>query len=74
MWLAGGGVKRGFEYGRTDDFGWNVVEGSVHIRNLNATILHLLGLDHDRLTFPYQGLNQRLTGVEQAKVVGKILA
>lgn len=74
MWLAGGGVKRGFEYGRTDDFGWNVVEGSVHIRNLNATILHLLGLDHDRLTFPYQGLNQRLTGVEQAKVVSKILA
>jgi hypothetical protein len=74
MWLAGGGVKRGFEYGRTDDFGWNIVEGGVHIRDLNATILHLLGLDHERLTFPYQGLNQRLTGVEPAKVVNKILA
>ena len=74
MWLAGGGVKRGFEYGRTDDFGWNVIEGGVHIRDLNATILHLLGLDHERLTFPYQGLDQRLTGVEPAKVVNKILA
>jgi uncharacterized protein (DUF1501 family) len=73
-WLAGGGVKPGFEYGRTDDFGWNVAEGGVHIRDLNATILHLLGIDHERLTFPHQGLNQRLTGVEPAKVVAKILA
>jgi len=74
MWLAGGGVKPGFEHGRTDDFGWNVVEGGVHIRDLNATILHLLGLDHERLTFPYQGLEQRLTGVEPARVVRDIIA
>ena len=72
-WLAGGGVKPGFDYGRTDDFGWNVEEEGVHIRDLNATILHLLGLDHERLSFPHQGLEQRLTGVEPAKVVRSVL-
>ena len=71
--MAGGGVKAGFEHGRTDEYGWNVVDGGVHIRDLNATILHLLGLDHDRLVYPYQGLDQRLTGVEPARVVGEIL-
>jgi len=74
MWLAGGGIKRGYEHGSTDDFGWNIQEGPVHIRDLNATILHVLGLDHERLTFPYQGLDQRLTGVEPAKPVRDILA
>ena len=75
VWMAGGGVKAGFEYGRTDDYGWNVVEGGVHIRDLNATILHLLGMDHERLVYPYQGLDQRLTGViEPADVVREILA
>lgn len=73
VWLAGGGVKRGYEHGKTDDYGWNVEEGGVHIRDLNATILHLLGLDHERLTFPYQGLDQRLTGVETAHVIRNIL-
>jgi uncharacterized protein (DUF1501 family) len=73
-WLAGGGVKAGFEHGTTDEYGWNVLDGGVHIRDLNATILHLLGLDHERLTFPHQGLDQRLTGVEPAKVVRQILA
>jgi hypothetical protein len=73
-WLAGGGVKRGFEYGKTDDFCYNVAEGSVHIRDLNATILHQLGIDHERLTFRHQGLDQRLTGVEPARVVKEILS
>ena len=72
-WLAGGGVQPGMEYGSTDDFGWNVASGGMHVRDLNATILHLLGLDHERLTFPHQGLNQRLTGVEPAKVARAIL-
>ncbi len=74
MWMAGGGVKPGFEHGRTDDHCWNVVEGGVHIRDLNATILHLLGIDHETMTYPFQGLDQRLTGVEKAHVVTPILA
>lgn len=72
-WLAGGGVKSGFEYGESDDFCYNVARNGVHVRDLNATILHLLGIDHERLTFPYQGLDQRLTGVEPASVVTDIL-
>jgi len=75
MWLAGGGVRAGFEHGVTDEYCYNVVGGGVHIRDLNATILHLLGMDHARLTFRHQGLDQRLTGVEEeARVVGEILA
>jgi len=74
VWMAGGGVKRGFEYGLTDDFCYNIAENPVHIRDLNATVLHLLGIDHERFTFRYQGLDQRLTGVEHAKVVHDILA
>ncbi len=73
-WLAGGGVKPGVEYGVTDDFSYNIVENPVHIRDLNATILHCLGIDHRRLTFRYQGLDQRLTGAEEARVVNEILA
>ena len=73
IWMAGGGVKPGFEYGTTDDYGWNIVDGGVHIRDLNATILHLLGFDHEKLTYPFQGLDQRLTGVEPARVVNEIL-
>lgn len=72
-WLAGGGIKPGFEYGATDDFSYNITENPVHIRDLNATILHCLGIDHKRLTFKYQGLDQRLTGAEEAKVVKEIL-
>ncbi|MDA7664428.1 DUF1501 domain-containing protein, partial [Akkermansiaceae bacterium] len=63
MWMAGAGVKRGFEYGKTDDHSYNIVENPVHIRDMNATILHQLGIDHNKLTFKYQGLDQRLTGV-----------
>ncbi len=73
MWLAGGGVKRGFSYGRTDDFGFNAVENPVHVHDLNATVLHLLGLDHERLTFKYQGREFRLTDVH-GEVVKAILA
>lgn len=73
-WLAGGGIKEGFEYGKTDDFCYNITENPVHIRDLNATILNQLGIDHEKLTFRYQGLDERLTGVEEARVVKEILA
>jgi len=74
MWLAGGGVKRGVTLGESDDFGFNVTRDKVHVRDLHATILHQLGLDHRRLTFKFQGLDQKLTGVEPARVVHEILA
>lgn len=70
VWLAGGGVKGGLTHGRTDDFGFNVVEQGVHVHDFNATILHLLGLDHERLTFRYQGREYRLTDVEGQLVAG----
>ena len=73
-WLAGAGIKQGFEYGKTDDYSYNIVKNPVHIRDLNATILNQLGVDHNRLTFRHQGLDQRLTGVEPARVVTDILA
>ena len=69
MWLAGGGVKGGIVYGETDDFSYNVVDDPVHVNDLNATILHCMGIDHERFTFKFQGLDQRLTGVEPAKPV-----
>jgi len=72
-WLAGGGVKGGMTYGETDEFSYNVVENPVHVRDFNATILHQLGIDHRRLTFPFLGLDQKLTGVEEAHVVKDIL-
>ena len=74
MWMAGGGVKGGVSYGETDDFSYNVVENPVHVNDFNATILHLLGIDHERFTFKFQGLDQRLTGVEPQRVVHEILA
>ena len=74
IWMAGGGIKGGIVYGETDNFSYNITENPVHIRDLNATILHQLGIDHERLTFPYQGLDQRLTGVEKAHVVQDILS
>jgi hypothetical protein len=74
-WFAGAGIKPGVSYGETDDFSYNVVKDPVHIRDINATMLHLLGLDHAKLTFKFQGLDQRLTGVEEeAKIVRAILA
>ena len=74
MWMAGGGLKPGHTIGASDDFGFNVTEGKVHVRDLHATILHQLGLDHTRLTYRVQGLEQKLTGVEPARVVTEILA
>ncbi|WP_417850843.1 DUF1501 domain-containing protein [Thalassoglobus sp.] len=73
MWMAGGGVKAGLTYGETDDFSYNVVENPVHLNDLNATILHCMGIDDRRLSFKFQGLDQRLTGVEPPRVVNEIL-
>ena len=73
MWMAGGGVKRGITYGRTDELGYSIVENPVHVHDLNATVLHLLGLDHERLTYRYQGREFRLTDVH-GKVVKDLLA
>jgi hypothetical protein len=73
MWLAGGGVQGGVTLGESDDFGFNVVRDKVHVRDLHATILHLLGFDHTRLTYRFQGLDQKLTGVEPARVVEELL-
>jgi uncharacterized protein (DUF1501 family) len=74
MWMAGGGVKPGISYGETDDYSYNVVENPVHLNELNATILHCLGIDAQRFTYKFLGLDQRLTGVEGAKVVAPLLA
>lgn len=74
MWMAGGGMKPGTTYGGTDEFSYNVTRDPVHVRDLQATILHVLGIDHNRLTYAYQGLDQKLTGVEKARVVKEILA
>lgn len=73
MWLAGGGVKGGISYGRSDDLGMDVAENPVHVHDLNATVLHLLGLDHERLTYRYQGREFRLTDVH-GMVVREILS
>lgn len=73
VWLAGGGVKRGFAHGSTDEFGFQAVENKVHMHDLHATILHLLGLDHERLTYRYAGRDFRLTDVH-GRVVKEILA
>ena len=74
MWMAGGGAKGGTVYGETDDFSYNIVDNPVHIRDFHATVLHLLGIRHDRFTYKYQGLDQRLTGVEESRVVKELLA
>jgi hypothetical protein len=84
-WMAGGGIQGGIVHGQTDPYSYNIVDqdgqkttsfsdDAVHVRDLNATILHQLGVDHTRLTFPFQGLDQKLTGVEEAHVVTKILS
>jgi hypothetical protein len=73
VWLAGGGVKPGLSHGATDDYGYNVVENAVHVHDLNATILHCLGIDHTRLTYKYQGRHFRLTDVHGG-VVREVLA
>jgi uncharacterized protein (DUF1501 family) len=73
MWLAGGGVRGGMSYGATDDFGWHAVQDRVHVHDLHATALHLLGIDHTRLTYRYSGRDYRLTDVH-GNIVHNILA
>ena len=74
MWMAGGGIKGGVTLGETDEYSYNPVRDSVHINEINATVMHCLGIDHERFTLKYQGLDQRLTGVEPMKVLKNILA
>ncbi len=73
LWMAGAGVRPGISYGATDDFSFNVAENPVHVRDLHATVMHLMGIDHSRFTYRFQGLDFRLTGVEPAHVVKDIL-
>ena len=73
LWLAGGGVRPGVAHGATDELGYHAAEGAVHVRDLHATVLHLLGIDHRRFTVKHQGLDAKLTGVELARVVDEIL-
>ncbi|HVC99434.1 MAG TPA: DUF1501 domain-containing protein [Pirellulales bacterium] len=74
MWMAGGGARPGTIHGETDDFSYNIVKDPVHIHDFHATVLQLLGFDHERFTFRHQGLDQRLTGVEPSKVIKELLA
>ena len=74
MWMAGGGSKGGTVYGTTDEFSYNIVENPVHIRDFHATVLQLLGRDHRRFTYRHQGLDQRLTGVEESRVIRELIA
>jgi hypothetical protein len=73
MWMAGAGIKAGVTYGETDDFSYNIVRDPVHVHDLNATILHLLGIDHTRLTFKFQGRHYRLTDVH-GKLIEPVLS
>jgi len=73
MWLAGGGIRGGMTHGATDEFGWHAVQDKVHVHDLHATILHLMGIDHEQLTYRYSGRDYRLTDVH-GRVVEKILA
>ena len=74
IWLAGGGIRRGLSLGQTDELGFHVTEDPVHVHDLQATILHLLGIDHRRLSFRFRGLDFRLTGVEEHHPVKQLLA
>ena len=74
LWMAGGGVKGGIVHGETDEFSYNITKDPVHIRDFQATLLHLFGIDHERFTYNLRGLDAKLTGVEQARVVDEIVA
>ena len=74
IWMAGAGIKPGFSYGATDDFSYNVAENPVHVRDLHATVMNQLGINHETFTYRFQGLDFRLTGVEKSRVVNEILA
>ena len=73
MWLAGGGIQGGMTYGVTDEFGWHAVQNTVHVHDLHATILHLMGIDHERLTFRHAGRDYRLTDVH-GRIVKDVIA
>ncbi|MEP6755407.1 MAG: DUF1501 domain-containing protein, partial [Chthonomonadales bacterium] len=73
MWMAGGGTRPGTIYGETDDFSYNIVKDPVHIHDFHATVLKTLGFDHEKFTYKYQGLDQKLTGVEPARVIQELL-
>ena len=73
IWMAGGGIKPGTTYGATDDYSYNVAENPVHVNDFHATVMHLMGVDHQRFTYRFQGLDFRLTGVEEARVVNEII-
>ncbi|MDZ4799436.1 MAG: DUF1501 domain-containing protein [Bryobacteraceae bacterium] len=74
LWMAGGGIKGGVVHGETDEFSYNITRDPVHVRDFQATIMHLFGINHEKFTYKYQGLDMRLTGVEKAEVVKAILA
>jgi hypothetical protein len=74
MWMAGGGTKPGISYGETDDFSYNITKNPVHVNDLNATILHCMGIDHEQFAYKFQGLDQKLTGVEPQHVIKDLLA
>lgn len=73
MWMAGGGIKGGITYGQTDEYAYNIVENPVTFNDINATMLHCLGIDHERFSVKFQGLDSRLTGVEESHILKKIL-
>jgi hypothetical protein len=72
--MAGGGVRPGISYGETDEYSYNVIKDPVPVRDFNATLLHCLGIDHNKLTYKFQGLDQKLTGTTPASVVTRLLA
>jgi len=74
IWMAGGGVKKGTTYGATDEFGYDVVDKKSHVRDLHATMMHLMGLDHEKVSFKFKGLDQRLTGVEESHIMKGVIA
>ena len=74
VWMAGAGVQPGITHGQTDELGYEVVQNPVEVRDLHATILYLLGFDHHKLNYPFQGLDQKLTSVKPSRVVAEILA
>ncbi len=74
LWMAGGGVKAGFTYGETDEFGYRPARDPVQVRDFHATLLRLLGIDHAKYSYYYQGLHQKLTGVKPSRVIEEVLA
>ena len=74
IWMAGGGVKPGFTYGATDEMGYNIVQDPVEVRDLQATIVRLLGFDHQKLSVPFQGLDQKITGVKPTRIIHDVIA